>query len=75
MCAVCSQLTCAPLSSCVSGSFCDAGCGPCWWLFHVHLKRTCQGFPGGVVVKYPPANAGDTGSSPGPGRSHMLQSK
>ena len=33
-----------------------------------------QGFPGGAVVKNPPANAGDTGSSPGPGRSHMLQS-
>ena len=28
-------------------------------------------FPGGSVVKNPPANAGDTGSSPGPGRSHM----
>ena len=25
-------------------------------------------FPGGVVVKNPPANAGDTGSSPGLGR-------
>ena len=23
------------------------------------------------MVKSPPANAGDTGSSPGPGRSHM----
>ena len=31
-------------------------------------------FPGGAVVKNPPANAGDTGSSPGPGRSHMPQS-
>ena len=30
-----------------------------------------QDFPGGTVVKNPPANAGDTGSSPGPGRSHM----
>ena len=29
------------------------------------------GFLGGAVVKNPPANAGDTGSSPGPGRSHM----
>ena len=29
------------------------------------------GFPGGAVVKNPPANAGDMGSSPGPGRSHM----
>ena len=32
------------------------------------------GFPGGAVVKNPPANAGDTGSIPGPVRSHMLQS-
>ena len=31
-------------------------------------------FPGGTVVKNPPANAGDTGSSPGPGRSHMPRS-
>ena len=31
-------------------------------------------FPGGAVVKNPPANAGDMGSSPGPGRSHMPQS-
>ena len=29
------------------------------------------GFPGGVAVKNPPANAGDTGSTPGLGRSHM----
>ena len=27
-----------------------------------------------LVVKNPPANAGNTGSSPGPGGSHMLQS-
>ena len=25
------------------------------------------GFPGGAVVKHPPANAGDTGSIPGQG--------
>ena len=31
-------------------------------------------FPGGTVVKNPPANAGDTGLSPAPGRSHMPQS-
>ena len=30
--------------------------------------------PGGTVVKNPPANAGDRGSSPGPGRSHTPQS-
>ena len=29
------------------------------------------GFLGGTVVKNLPANAGDTGLSPGPGRSHM----
>ena len=29
------------------------------------------GFPGDAVVKNLPANAGDTGSSPSPGRSHM----
>ena len=33
-----------------------------------------MGFPGGAVVKNPPANAGDTGSSPGPGRSHVPRS-
>ena len=27
-----------------------------------------MGFPGGSVVKYPPANAGDAGSIPGLGR-------
>ena len=29
------------------------------------------GFPGGAVVENLPAGAGDTGSSPGLGRSHM----
>ena len=28
-------------------------------------------FPGGAVVENLPANAGDTGLSPGPGRAHM----
>ena len=28
-------------------------------------------FPGGLVVKDPPTNAGDTGSIPGPGKFHM----
>ena len=32
------------------------------------------GFLGGAVVKNLPANAGDTGSSPGPGRSHITWS-
>ena len=33
-----------------------------------------SGFPGGAVVKNPPANAGDVDLSPGPGRSHMPRS-
>ena len=32
-----------------------------------------QDFPGGLVVKSPPANAGDMGSTPGPGRFHTSQ--
>ena len=38
----------------------------------VQLKK--RGFPGGAVVENLPANAGDMGSSPGLGRSHMPQS-
>ena len=34
-------------------------------------KSQIVGFPGGAVVENLPANAGDTGSSPGLGRSHM----
>ena len=37
-------------------------------------KRYPRDFSGGTVVKNPPANAGDTGLSPGPGESHMPQS-
>ena len=38
------------------------------------VKNTRQGFPGGAVVESLPANAGNTGSSPGLGRSHMPRS-
>ena len=37
-------------------------------------KGRVWGFPGGAVVENLPANAGDTGSSPGLGRSHMPRS-
>ena len=37
----------------------------------VYEKTWEEGFPGGAVVKNPPANAVKTGSSPGAGRSHM----
>ena len=33
-----------------------------------------QDFPGGAVVKNPPANARDMGSGPGLGRSYMPRS-
>ena len=32
------------------------------------MKGEGWGFPGGTVVENPPANAGDTGLSPDPGR-------
>ena len=38
------------------------------------LKKQEEGFPFGSVVKNPPANAEDTDSIPGPGRSYMPQS-
>ena len=37
-------------------------------------KQNLWDFPGGTVIKNPPANAGETGSSPGPGGSHMPRS-
>ena len=44
-----------------------------------HYNKLCYqesflGFPGGAVVENLPANAGDTGSSPGLVRSHMPRS-
>ena len=44
---------------------------------HILIKLTkikFRGFPGGAVVGSLPASAGDTGSSPGLGRSHMPRS-
>ena len=39
------------------------------------VKRAQSGgFPGGAVVESPPADAGDTASCPGLGRSHMPRS-
>ena len=40
----------------------------------MHKRPSSLGFPGGAVVENLPANAGDTGSSPGLGRSHMPRS-
>ena len=38
------------------------------------LKTNKGGFPGGAVVESLPADAGDTGSCPGPGGSHVPRS-
>ena len=35
------------------------------------VEESTKDFPGGPVVKNSPAKAGDMGSIPGPGRSHM----
>ena len=49
-------------------------CCVCGMGFSSRFKNKNRGFPGGAVVKNPPANAGDTGLSLGPGRSHMPRS-
>ena len=38
------------------------------------IKNNQKGFPGGAVVESLPADAGDAGSSPGLGGSHMPRS-
>ena len=40
---------------------------------HDLKNNTREGFPGGSVVRNLPANAGDMGSIPDPGRSCMLR--
>ena len=40
----------------------------------VEINSRATDFPGGAVVRNPPANAGDTDSSPGTGRSNMPRS-
>ena len=50
---------------------------PLWTLLSLSFliyKMGLLGFSGGAAVKNLPANAGDTGSSPGLGRSHMPRS-
>ena len=48
---------------------------PTSWVVNLEEdSREDKGFPGGAVVENLPANAGDTGSSPGLGGSHMPRS-
>ena len=52
--------------------------GSHWCAFYFNKllvsKVTTEDFPDGPMVKNSPANAGDIGSVPGPGRFHMPQS-
>ena len=41
------------------------------WIGKFNAKISVRGSPAGSVVKNLPANAGDTGSIPDPGRFHM----
>ena len=42
--------------------------------YYLAIKKKKEGFPGGAVVQSLPASAGDTGSNPGLGGSHMPRS-
>ena len=45
-----------------------------FFVFFFSNKIADRFFPAGPVVKNTPANTGDTGRIPGPGRLHMLLS-
>lgn len=45
----------------------------CMHINNTQVKKQTWGFPGASVVENPPANAGDTGSIPDLGESHMLR--
>ena len=47
------------------------GCSTSLIIREMQIKTIMRGFPGGAVVENLPASAGDTGSSPGLGGSHM----
>ena len=85
-CVICS-LQCKGFSLVVACRFSFSSCEVFEFLFkvliwyveinntdNVTFLKTKEDFPGGAVVKNPPANAEDMGPSPGRGRSHMPQS-
>ena len=59
------------------GPYVCTGARNWWWIFPLTWcyvqNQALTDFPSGPVVKNPPANARDTGSTPGPGRFHMQQ--
>ena len=46
----------------------------CSEVWKLKVKSDLKGFPCGSVIRKSPANAGDSGSIPDPGRSHTPQS-
>lgn len=44
---------------------------PCQFFCPANIKEIARDFPGSSGIENPPANSEDTGSVPGPGRSHM----
>ena len=65
------QLCCCSMKAATDNTSMNRhGCVP----ITLYLETKFRDFPGGTMVKNPPANAGETGSSPGPGRSHVSRS-
>ena len=59
---------------CLLGNPITTGAGTTIHLVTLSSRFEGEGFPGGAVVENLPADAGDTGSSPGLGRYHMPRS-
>ena len=55
-------------------NICKTGIITSYLFLRINVIIKMWGFPGGAVVENLPANAGDTGSSPGLGRSRMPRS-
>ena len=58
---------------------CHLLCDPGWVIYQesqilIKKNRHDEASLGGLMLKNPPASAGDTGLIPGPGRSHMSRS-
>ena len=63
------------MNSCDTETMRDDCCSMSLFVLVYYTKiYSYRDFPGGAAVKNPPANAGDTGSIAGPGRSHIPRS-
>ena len=61
-------------ASCPSLELAISPRSPSSFYWRIVLETKVRDFPGGAVVKNPPASAGDMGLIPGLGRSHLLRS-